>query len=182
VVTQFLGYARPDRGDRQSLNINDVVNRTIQLLRPQATEEAQIKINLSPDLPQVMADPEQLRQVFLNLGINSLQAMERGGTLFVSTRLRRGSKGGELISFVEVSFRDTGMGIPQETLSNLFIPFFTTKESGTGLGLPICQRIVENHKGLIEVRSQLNKGSVFSVLLPSAEDITSTHKLQTDRV
>jgi signal transduction histidine kinase len=178
VVSQFLGYARPDRGERQAVNINDVVHKTVQLLRSQA-DEATIETELAPELPKVEVDPEQLRQVFLNLGINGLQSMDRKGTLHVSTRQRRGSRRGKAASFVEISFQDSGKGIPHESLSDIFIPFFTTKEGGTGLGLPICQRIIESHKGTIEVRSQQGEGSVFSVLLPSVEDLTGSHRLPT---
>jgi two-component system sensor histidine kinase HydH len=175
VLSQFLGYARPDRGERQELQVNDVVLKTLQLLSPQGP--AKILPELAADLPAVRGDPEQLRQVFLNLGINALQAMEGGaepGTLRVVTRLRRSWKRGELTPFVEVAFHDSGKGIPESSLSDIFIPFFTTKEGGTGLGLPICQRIVENHRGAIEVRSQQGAGSVFTVLLPPADSLTAT--------
>jgi two-component system sensor histidine kinase HydH len=177
VVSQFLGYARPDRGEREVMSVNDVVHKTVQLLRSQVADSKQIVTELASQLPRVEGDPEQLRQVFLNLGINGLQAMNSGGTLKVTTRLRRGSRRGRAASFVEVSFQDSGNGIPQEHLGDIFIPFYTTKEGGTGLGLPICQRIVEGHKGTIEVRSRAGEGSVFSVLLPSAEDLTGSHTL-----
>ncbi len=175
VVSQFLGYARPDRGDRQPLNINDVVHKTIQLLSPQAGE-VRLETRLSADLPQVRVDPEQLKQVFLNLAINGIQAMEGKGRLYVATRQRHGSKRGHGASFVEVIFKDQGKGIAPEALKDIFIPFFTTKEGGTGLGLPICQRIVENHGGTIEVRSHPGKGSTFSVVLPTEDSLTTTMK------
>jgi len=177
VVSQFLGYARPDRGERQPVNINDVVHKTLQLLRSRASDQVTITTELAPELPRVEVDVEQMRQVFLNLGINGLQAMDRGGTLAVSTRERKGSRRGKAAAFVEISFQDSGRGIDPETLSDIFIPFFTNKEGGTGLGLPICQRIVESHKGSIEVRSLPGEGSVFSVLLPSVQDVTGSHSM-----
>jgi two-component system, NtrC family, sensor histidine kinase HydH len=100
--------------------------------------------------------------------------------LKISTRMRRGSKRGELASFVEIIFQDSGRGIPPESLSDIFIPFYTTKDGGTGLGLPICQRIVENHKGNIEVQSSPGRGSIFSVLLPLAEHVTGAQSLPED--
>jgi signal transduction histidine kinase len=169
VVSQFLGYARPDRGQRQPLSINEVVHKTLPLLEAEA-KGVRITTQLAPELPQVRADAEQLRQVFLNLGINAIQAMEEGGTLTVTTRVRSGTKRGELATFVEIAFQDTGKGIPEDSVSDIFIPFYTTKQGGTGLGLPICQRIVENHRGSIEVRSQLGVGSIFTVLLPLADE------------
>jgi len=173
VVSQFLGYARPDRGEREALSINDVVVKAIPLLEPQANS-VEIKTDFAPELPPVRAAPEQLRQVFLNLGINAIQAMDGKGTLRIVTRIRRGSRRGDVATVVGIAFQDTGKGIPEEQLSDIFIPFFTTKEGGTGLGLPICQRIIENHRGSIEVRSHPGKGPVFTVLLPIAETVAST--------
>jgi len=176
VVSQFLGYARPYRGDRASLQVNKVVHKTLQLLEPQS-EDTLIEAAYADDLPAVKADAEQLKQVFLNLGLNALQAMNpAGGTLTVTTSLRPGGRRERPGDNVEIAFSDTGRGIPAEALENIFIPFFTTKESGTGLGLPICQRIIENHHGTIEVRSHPGKGTVFSVLLPTEGSMTGTVK------
>ena len=116
------------------------------------------------------ADAEQLLQVFLNLSQNALQAMPEGGRLLISTSLRRATRRGAAAAFLEVRFRDTGVGIPPGDLKKLFIPFFTTKEKGTGLGLPISQRIIKNHGGTIEVRSQPGEGATFTVLLPVESD------------
>jgi hypothetical protein len=121
-------------------------------------------------LPPVRADAEQLLQVFLNLSLNAQQAMPQGGKLLISTGLRRATRRGAAAAFLEIRFRDTGVGIPPGDLKNLFIPFFTTKDKGTGLGLPISQRIIENHGGTIEVRSQPGEGATFTVLLPVEAD------------
>src|SRR5581483_11636998 len=118
---------------------------------------------------------EQLRQVFLNLAINAVQAMPSGGKLTISTSVRKGGRRGAPAQYLEVRFRDNGAGIPPAELKNLFIPFYTTKEKGTGLGLPISQRIIENHGGTIEVRSRLGVGSTFTVVLP-AMDAEATEK------
>ncbi|MBW2730798.1 MAG: GAF domain-containing protein [Deltaproteobacteria bacterium] len=175
VVSQFLGYARPDQGHREMLHLNDVVRKTLQLVRSQHSEEqVAIDRDLVAELPQVRGDPEQLRQVFLNLVINGIQAMGGGGTLHVQTSLRPSFYQGRARRFVEVAFADDGPGIEPSVLKDLFIPFFTTKEGGTGLGLPICQRIIEAHDGLIEVQSEPGKGARFSVLLPAADDGDAT--------
>ncbi|MBI5477633.1 MAG: GAF domain-containing protein, partial [Deltaproteobacteria bacterium] len=172
VVSQFLDYARPYRGDQTLLDLCAVVRRTVPLLeQEQLATRATITLDLAPELPQVRADAEQLRQVFLNLGLNALQAMgAAGGQLTVAARLRRGLLRGQPAEFVEVSFRDTGPGIKEEDLPHLFIPFYTTKDKGTGLGLPICQRIVENHGGTIEVRSTPGEGARVTVVLPVEAD------------
>jgi two-component system sensor histidine kinase HydH len=176
IVSQFLDYARPYRGDQNPLDVNDVVRKTLQLLEK---EEGAVKIEISTNfvegLPPVRADAEQLRQVFLNLTLNAVQAMPHGGKLQVQTSLRRSTRRGAAAAFLEVRFRDTGVGIPTGDLKNLFIPFFTTKDKGTGLGLPISQRIMENHGGTIEVRSQPGAGSTFTVLLPVEADAYATY-------
>jgi hypothetical protein len=123
-------------------------------------------------LPPTRANPEQLHQVFLNLGKNALQAMAEGGTLIIATRLvRRGRRPG---NWIEVSFRDTGEGISPENLKSLFIPFFTTKGGGSGLGLPISQRIAENHGGTLRVHSTPGKGSTFTLVIPQTTGDSST--------
>ena len=176
IVSQFLDYARPYRGDPKPLDVNDVVRRTLHLLpREEGPNKTEIVTTLVDGLPQVRADAEQLRQVFLNLSINAIQAMPRGGTLHVSSSLRRSTRRGVAAAFLEVRFRDSGAGIPAGDLKNLFIPFFTTKEKGTGLGLPISQRIIENHGGTIEVRSKPGAGATFTVLLPIEADAYASY-------
>jgi signal transduction histidine kinase len=169
VVTQFLDYARPakaDQADHTELDINEVVRKTVQLIESdKAAEGVDIEVRYDDLLPLVAGDPEQLRQVFLNLGLNALQSMPDGGTLEIRTTRRRRSALG-YGSFAEIRFRDTGVGIPRDKIKNLFIPFFTTKQRGTGLGLAISQRIVTQHAGAIEVRSTPGSGSTFSVFLP----------------
>ncbi len=173
VVTQFLQYARPERGDRHqqvAVDVSDVVRKTVQLLETSAEEAGvSVELDLAGGLPDVLGSPEQLHQVFLNLGLNAVQAMEAGGTLTIATARRLRSRLG-YGSFAEIRFRDEGEGIPRDRIPNLFIPFYTTKEKGSGLGLAICQRIVNQHGGAIEVRSQPGRGATFSVVLPAMAD------------
>ncbi len=171
IVSQFLDYARPYRGDQKPLDANDVVRKTLALVeKEEGAAKTEMTTNLVEGLPPIRVDAEQVRQVFLNLAINALQAMPHGGKLQVSTSLRRSTRRGAVAAFLEIRFRDTGVGIPPGDLRSLFIPFFTTKDKGTGLGLPISQRIIENHGGTIEVRSEPGAGSTFSVLLPVEAD------------
>jgi two-component system NtrC family sensor kinase len=120
---------------------------------------------LSPELPEVSADGNQLRQVLLNLVSNALDAMPEGGQVSLRTRLVIAVQG--TVS-VQVQIADTGLGISPEDLRRIFDPFFTTKGlgQGTGLGLAICQRIVKAHKGSIEVQSEKGQGTTFLVTLP----------------
>ncbi|HEX4459179.1 MAG TPA: ATP-binding protein [Polyangia bacterium] len=186
VVSQFLDYARPYRGEPQPLDVNEVVRKSAQLVPPPPVpgdpagtpqQPVEVSLQLADDLPRARADAEQLRQVFLNLAINAVQAMPAGGKLTISTALRKGGRRGGPAQFLEVRFRDTGVGIVASELKNLFIPFYTTKDKGTGLGLPISQRIVENHGGTIEVRSRVNVGSTFTVVLPVHEEVAASPSL-----
>jgi signal transduction histidine kinase len=170
VVSRFLDYARAERADRVDtvkVDVNAVVRKTVQLLQQSPDARGvEIKVRLDELLPAVHGDPEALVQVFLNLGLNAIQSMPRGGTIDILTTRRRRSRLG-YGQFAEVRFRDQGIGIARDKLKKLFIPFFTTKTRGSGLGLAISQRIVNQHGGTIEVRSTPGEGSTFSVFLPA---------------
>jgi len=120
-------------------------------------------------LPPTKGDPNQLHQLFLNIVMNAIQAMPQGGRLTVATGLTRVPN--EYFvepDYLEIEFTDTGCGIPPENMGKVFDPFFSTKDpgQGTGLGLAVCARIVQLHNGTIDVRSEVGKGSTFSVKLP----------------
>jgi signal transduction histidine kinase len=167
VVSSFLDYARPAQpADVPPLDVNAVVKRTVQLLRPQFGEGIEAQVDLADDLPKVRIDAERLRQVLINLALNAAQAMEGRGR--VEIRTRAATRGGT--RWVEILVSDTGPGIPQKVLKNLFVPFVTTKERGTGLGLAISQRIASAAGGLIEARSTAGLGTTFVVRLPAYED------------
>lgn len=127
-----------------------------------------VKTPYDPRVPIMLVDPDQLEQVFLNIIINAAYAMEKGGTLTVATAWLDDVQ----TPTTRVSFTDTGVGIPPENLSRIFEPYFTTRppEQGTGLGLYVCQNIVEKHKGHIEVESRVGAGSTFHVYLPMKAD------------
>jgi len=111
-------------------------------------------------------DREQMKQVFLNLLLNAIQAMERGGNLRVATRWKPAPSGNGGRSVAEIAVQDTGPGMAEDIRSRIFEPFFSTKEEGIGLGLPIAQRIVEEHGGQIRVESRVGEGTAFVVVLP----------------
>ena len=128
-------------------------------------------IDLTEDLPEARIDPEQLRQVLMNLVTNAVQAMGGQGRVTVSTHFRRTARATWPATLqhgvVEIRVADTGPGISTKVLKNLFIPFFTTKETGTGLGLAISQRIVQNAGGAIDVQTAAGVGSTFTIVLPA---------------
>lgn len=190
VVGSFLDYARPHAGNPIPLDLNGAVRRTVQIWTSQQLEGVDLSLDLAENLPRAKIDPEQFRQVLLNLVQNAVQAMDGRGRVFVSTQRRRSPRssawGGRDApesskaplsgdpEFVEVSVRDTGPGISQKVLKNLFIPFFTTKDQGTGLGLAISQSIVQNAGGSIDVATQPGAGTTFTIVLPAAVDSLST--------
>jgi two-component system NtrC family sensor kinase len=117
-----------------------------------------------------MGDTDQLQQVFLNLFLNAIQAMPGGGVLGLSAAVKTVTKQGlGERQCVEVCVEDTGIGMEKEVLENIFNPFFTTKDKGTGLGLMVTEGIIRNHEGWIEVKSEKGKGSLFKVYLPPME-------------
>jgi signal transduction histidine kinase len=175
VVSQFLDYARPFRGTFTALNANDCVRRATSLLQRDLGEKVEIEIDLAEELPDVNGDAEQLQQVLINLILNAADAIQREGKIEISTRLSdrpgdsglRPLAGTEPSSAVEIRVRDYGPGIPDGIQRNLFIPFFTTKGHGTGLGLALCQRIVQHHGGSVEVVSVEGRGATFVIRLPA---------------
>lgn len=126
-------------------------------------EEIRIVKIYENDIPRIYVDRNWIRKVFWNLLVNSIDAMPRGGKIFIRVRRPKVHDNNE----IEIVVADTGMGIPSEIIRKIFEPFFTTKKSkGTGLGLSIVHRIVDNHGGVIDVKSKQNKGTIFTVRLP----------------
>ena len=183
IVRALLDFARQREPRLESADVNEIVRTTMTLVRHQAKgARVTIKENYDENLPLVSLDADQIKQVFLNMMTNAIQAMPGGGELKVVTAYRpqarssdgstgspqRLVKGLDNADCVAVEFHDTGMGISTENLPRIFDPFFTTKEvgQGTGLGLSISQGIVERHGGKIEVKSKVGRGSIFTVLLP----------------
>jgi hypothetical protein len=136
-------------------NINVMIKETLSHVHTPNNIELRTELG---HLPEIDIDKDEIKRVFVNLTTNGIQAMGNGGTLTVATKKVEG--------FVEVSFKDTGIGIPKERMGKLFTPFFTTKAKGMGVGLSICKKFVENHRGTIEVESEVGKGTVFTAKLP----------------
>lgn len=175
VVGNVLDYARPSQGNPFVIDVNAAVRRMVQLLQSERKEGLNIEMQLVEGLTPVRADPEQLRQVLINLVRNAVQAMNGRGTVTITSWQRHGWRPGWSgfnagSDWVEIAVRDDGPGIQPQVLENLFVPFFTTKVQGTGLGLAISQRLVEAMGGRILVASQLGQGSTFSVVLPACSD------------
>ena len=156
----MLHFAKPKASHFKEEEINEVVEKSLAILQTKLK-----KGNISSvfegaqGLPRVKIDIHQIQQVLINLMLNSLQAMEKGGTLTIRTFSE--NEGG-----VGVEVKDTGTGIPKSHLKKIFDPFFTTKSEGTGLGLSISLKILENHGAAIDVVSEEGKGSTFNIHFP----------------
>ena len=159
ILTDLLETARPRAPEMRASDLNTTIEHAIMLARQQVlSKPIAIDLQKDPNLPEVEHDSDQIHQVLLNLLLNSVQAIDGHGSVVVEI--------GSQESFATVKVTDTGKGIPAETLPNIFRPFFTTKGNGTGLGLSLARRIVEEHRGRIEVSSQVGKGTTFHVFLP----------------
>ncbi|MGB8582018.1 MAG: ATP-binding protein [Candidatus Sulfotelmatobacter sp.] len=158
-LTDLLETARPRHPEVRLSNLNTTVEHAVMLARQQVlSRPIKIELQKAPDLPEVEHDSDQVHQVLLNLLLNAVQAMEGAGTVRVEIGARD--------NCATVLVSDTGRGISPQNLPNIFRPFYTTKGGGTGLGLSLAHRIVEEHHGRIEVTSAVGLGSSFTVLLP----------------
>lgn len=164
VVEDFLQLARPVQVEREVCDLGDELGEVMALVSREAAARGVRLLLMPEELPSIRGDRDKLRQVFLNLILNGVQATGRGGCLTVTVAA---SPSGERDpSFVAISFADSGEGMAPAVLARIFEPFYTTKEGGTGLGLAIAQKIVESHGGRIEVESVVGQGATFTVKLP----------------
>ena len=164
LVNDLLSFARPSSPNVSTENVNEIVDGIVRILDTEAKEKGvQIYRRLATNLPKVLIDKEQIKQVSMNIILNALQSIQGKGVVEVSTRLFRKDSSDE---FVQIGIRDSGVGIPEKDLENIFNPFFTTKKEGVGLGLSISHQIVQEHGGYILVESQVGRGTTFFINLP----------------
>ncbi len=164
IMQALLRFARGDQATKvQPVDVNELIGRVGELLRHSRAHAVQIECIPGPGIPKVLANPVQLEQVLLNLGLNGIDAMPRGGVLALQSHYIGGQ--------VCLQVRDSGTGMSQEVMDHLFQAFFTTKEAGkgTGLGLAMVQSIAKAHGGRIEVETSAGHGSTFSLWLPPTE-------------
>jgi PAS domain S-box-containing protein len=168
LLREILDLARPLPLQFEEVNMTDLLKNTIELLNKDARKkEIILRTEFRHGDTCISADPGRLRQVFLNLLINAMDAVGHKGEVSVETQMLAGGPGRE--KRVVVSFRDNGVGIPALHLNRIFDPFFTTKKIGTGLGLAVSHRIIQDHSGMIEVESRQGVGTTFRITLPGSE-------------
>ena len=169
IINDLLSFARAKAPDLKEVNINALVKGALS--RTPVPENVAVVTELREGLPPLMADPEQIEQVFINMILNAVQAMPNGGRLVIKSEVqsqRTPDPGSRTSDFVAVSFTDNGCGIPEKNMEKLFEPLFTTKAKGIGMGLAISKRIIEAHGGSIEVESEVGVGTTFTARLPLA--------------
>ncbi|HYG33204.1 MAG TPA: ATP-binding protein [Clostridia bacterium] len=176
MIRQVLTFARGIKGERIAVHFRELINELVKMGRETFPRSIQIKATTDPNLWPLIGDATQLHQVLMNLCVNACDAMPEGGVLelraentVVDEKLARGHPGARTGPHVVLTVRDTGVGIPPQILDQIFEPFFTTKSfgKGTGLGLATALGIVQAHGGFVTVDSQINKGSLFRIYLPS---------------
>lgn len=160
IVNEFLFLAKPQSVKFQKKDLQKLILHSITLLETQAIlNNVQIHTDLDPDLPPIDCAENQIKQVFINLLKNAVEAMPKGGKIYVN--MKRFCPGQ-----ISISVTDEGCGIPEEMIKRMGEPFFTTKEKGTGLGLVVSQKIIENHQGILQIHSEKGKGTTVQIFLP----------------
>jgi signal transduction histidine kinase len=171
IVRQMSTFSRATSTNIKCVQINDVLQSTLDLMRldKRMKHTIDITVDIDPALPKTMIDEGQAAQVFINIILNALDAMPDGGTLQISTSRGKDDQDQDAIL---VAFADTGSGIPQNDLAKIFDPFYTTKEigKGTGLGLSLSYNIIKRFKGDITVCSEVDRGTVFKIIIPIEQE------------
>jgi signal transduction histidine kinase len=160
VISDLLGFSRIAKPAVSPVNIGGIIEDAIQHVP--LPENIRLSRDIDPSLPLVMVDADQIRQVFVNIILNAVEAMPEGGHLEIRAKSQD--------QFVAVEFTDSGGGIPESIIDKIFDPLFTTKAKGIGLGLAMCKSILERHGGNIRVKSEEGKGSTFTASLPTQAD------------
>lgn len=176
LINDLMSFARPAPAAVSEVRLNEIAAQVVRLFEGQARKKGvALQTSLTPDIPPLLLDPNQMKQVFMNLVLNALQATEAGGTVMLSTALHRDNNG---LRSCEIEVRDTGGGIPAAHQEQIFDPFFTTKETGTGLGLFIVHQIISECGGSITVDSTVGQGTRFLVRLPLPSPLPLPDHLQ----
>ncbi len=160
IVTDFLNFARPQAPNLMPCKVDEVIKKNLTFLAPEINKNSyEVHTRFASDIPEIQADPGLLYQAFLNILLNAMQAMPEGGAIYIEL-----SAHGNTLTIV---FCDDGPGISDETLNKIWEPFFTTKDKGSGLGLPIVRKIIEGHGGDIEIENAPEKGAQVTITLPA---------------
>jgi hypothetical protein len=181
IVTNLNRFSRRIKREKKPIHLQGPLDSTLRTLSAKLmTQGIRIKVDVEADLPEVLASFEEMEEVFSHLIINSMNAMPKGGEIRIRMNpikaqskadILMGDKESQSRDYIEVSFSDTGTGIEKEALGKIFIPFYTTKTDweGTGLGLSVVDRVINDHEGVIDVESEVGRGTTFRLRLPVLE-------------
>jgi signal transduction histidine kinase len=162
LIDNLHSFAKPQLGHRKQFRLGDVMDETLSLLRKEIEKnEIDLEVDCSGDL-ELYGDPSKIKQVIMNLSLNAVESMIDGGELYIECRERNGDYG-------EIIVRDTGVGMTEEEREKIFNPFYTTKDDGTGLGMAITHRIVEEHAGFVNIDSTPGQGTTVAVRIPRSD-------------
>jgi signal transduction histidine kinase len=161
IITDLLEFSRVRKPSVSPARIEKIIEDALS--RIAILENIELIKKLDAGLPEINVDPDQIKQVLVNIITNAVQAMPEGGKLLIGAR--------EKNKFLEVEVTDTGCGIPQESIDKIFDPLFTTKAKGIGLGLAVCKSIIDRHEGNIAVKSKVGEGTTFNIKLPLGRNI-----------
>jgi PAS domain S-box-containing protein len=169
IIGEFLILAKPTAVVFKDKEIKSLIKDVVTLINTQAIiNNVQIFVEFESDIPMIMCEENQLKQVFINILKNAIEAMPNGGMIDVKVKVKEKGK-------VSICFIDQGLGIPEDRIPKIGEPFYTTKENGTGLGLMTCYKIIENHEGELRISSKINKGTTVEVILPT---VPQTHVIK----
>ena len=167
LINELLGFAKPSEPNLKGEDVNAIIDRMEVLISAEARKKnITITKKYAPNLPSVLVDAEQIKQVLLNILLNAIQAIEGQGEIWIDTRIIRLTRDDESEAFLQIEIRDTGIGILPENLDHVFDPFFSTRPEGSGLGLAISHQIVHEHGGFIDLESEVGKGTSFRINFP----------------
>ncbi|MEK7788830.1 MAG: ATP-binding protein, partial [Planctomycetota bacterium] len=160
ILNDFLRFARGQKLELKDHDMNEILDEVADFVTPEIKQKKILILkSYDADLPQCRLDSNLIKQAILNIIINAEQAMENGGELMIRTSKDK--------KYIQIDITDTGPGIPKDIIDKIFQVYFSTKKTGTGLGLPTAKRIIEDHRGTISVQSEEGKGTNFSIKLPT---------------
>ncbi|TYO97418.1 two-component system sensor histidine kinase NtrB [Desulfallas thermosapovorans] len=163
LLTEFLQLSKPGYSKRIPCCISKIINDVVMLMESEIfRRNLEINLDITNDLPAISGDSDQLKQVFLNILKNALEALPNGGKIFLHTSQSKHE------DYVKVVIKDTGVGMDEQTIASIFDPFFTTKEKGTGLGMFIIKKVIDNHGGHLDIQSKPGNDTTVTVLLPTS--------------
>jgi nitrogen fixation/metabolism regulation signal transduction histidine kinase len=171
IVSNMLHFANPLSPAFCTVNLHDIIQEILRFADPiMSQRDVQVKMALTADCPLIVADPELIKQMLLNLIFNAMKAMPSNGSLTIGTRSVDIRGGDDLSRGLELQIQDSGIGILPENLNRIFDPFFTTNKKGSGLGLSVVHQIVEKHSGCISVKSEVNRGTTFTIAFKNSPE------------